>query len=131
MGTYFNFMIRNRLIDLMRKEIRTQETTEEIVSATSTLLTEGNQQKRSGRNTTLPTRSDISLQDEPLWQKLKQHLTTNQWLWVRCFVVEEMSIKEIATQEKTTIDAVKGWARQARRKLRDEQFRAQIGWDIG
>jgi len=58
------------------------------------------------------------------------NLTANQWTRVRCFIVEEMSIPEIAHQEKTTIDAVKGWARQTRKKLRDDRFRAKIGWEI-
>ncbi|WLV24362.1 sigma-70 family RNA polymerase sigma factor [Aciduricibacillus chroicocephali] len=131
MGTYFNFMIRNRLIDLVRKETRVRKNDGETVSATSVLLTDGNHQKLGGLSASLPGKTqDIVLHDPTLWQKLKLNLTANQWTWVRCFIVEQMSISDIARQEKTTVDAVKGWARQTRRKLRDDRFRAKIGWEV-
>lgn len=131
MGTYFNFIIRNRLIDLIRKETRINKNDGETVSATSILLSDGNQRKRGDQTATLPNNENgMHIHDTTLWQKLKLNLTANQWTWVRCFIVEEMSIPEIAKQEKTTIDAVKGWARQTRKKLRDGRFRAKIGWEI-
>jgi len=130
MGTYFNFIIRNRLIDLIRKEIRLQENDKEVVSATSALMTDGNQLRSCNTQAVLPQRTEFPIKDERLWQLLKEHLSANQWTWVRCFVIEEMRIKEIAHQENTTADAVKGWAREVRRKLRCARFRAKIGWDI-
>lgn len=131
MGTYFNFIIRNRLIDLVRKETRIIENEKEAITATSTLLTDGNIQRNGDNTAALPAAdTGIKLTDITLWQKLKHHLTANQWTWVRCYIVEGMSTRDIAQQEDATIDAVKGWARQTRKKLRDDRFRAKIGWDI-
>jgi len=130
MGTYFNFIIRNRLIDLIRKEVRLQENDKEVVSATSALMTDGNQLRSNDTPAVLPQKIEFPIKDERLWQLLEEHLSANQWTWVRCFVIQEMRIKEIADQENTTADAVKGWAREVRRKLRCERFRAKIGWYI-
>lgn len=57
-------------------------------------------------------------------------LTANQWKWVRYYIVDDMAIKDIASHENTTADAVKSWGRQARAKLRDAEFRKQIAWDV-
>nr|WP_318936966.1 sigma factor-like helix-turn-helix DNA-binding protein [Oceanobacillus halotolerans] len=37
-----------------------------------------------------------------------------------------MSIKEIANQEGVSIDAVKSWGRQARKKLQQDHFKEKL-----
>jgi len=129
MGTYFNFMIRNRLIDLIRKENRERASEEKTVLATSASLSDGNQLRRQETAALLHSTEDMPVEDEALLASLETHLTANQWKWVRQYALEGMSLKEIAEKEGTTVEAVKSWARQARRKLKDETYRKQIGWD--
>ncbi len=35
-------------------------------------------------------------------------------------MIEDLTIKEIAEQEDTSVEAVKGWAKEARKKLRKD-----------
>jgi len=130
MGTYFNFIIRNRLIDRIRKEKRHQEKKEAVIQATSTMLSDGNQLRRQETAASLQNIDSLPILDEVFWVQMQTHLTANQWKWIRYYVIENLCIKEIAVQEKTTPDAVKSWGRQVRRKLRNDAFRAKIGWDI-
>ncbi|GAB3042128.1 RNA polymerase sigma factor [Virgibacillus ainsalahensis] len=124
MATYFNFMIRNRLIDLLRKESREKQHLQTILEQYNT--EDRNIQPPIERSHT-PTALSELLSDNPtLLRQLKSRLTTNQWKWVYYAVNEDMSIKDIAIQENTTADAVKSWGRQVRRKLRTDEFRQML-----
>lgn len=130
MATYFNFVIRNRLIDLIRKDARTIETAEIVATETASLHTDGNHKKGNDQQTAIVFPEDIELVDHSVWTTLKEQLTTNQWIWVYYAIIHQWSLKEIAEQEGTTIDAVKSWARQTKKKLRDSKFREKIDWNL-
>lgn len=56
--------------------------------------------------------------DPYLYQTLKEVLTENQMKWFVSFVLEDIPLKVIAEREQVTVDAVKSWAKEARRKIR-------------
>lgn len=116
MSTYFNYTIRYRLIDLLRKKIQEKEKEEAYIEKESTSLTHGN--KSSASNSPLLPTSELSIQDETLWETVFSHLTLNQRKWVYYAIIRDMPLSEIAEQEGVTVDAVKSWSRQARKKLR-------------
>ncbi|WP_404821762.1 sigma factor-like helix-turn-helix DNA-binding protein [Oceanobacillus halotolerans] len=61
-----------------------------------------------------------------MWTELQSQLTKNQWKWVDSFIRQNLSIKEIANQEGVSIDAVKSWGRQARKKLQQDHFKEKL-----
>src|SRR5699024_2675167 len=129
MSTYFNFVIKNRLIDLIRKETRDMEKEELLKEVAVCEHTNGNHRKNGDTATQLVgERNNLLHEDNPLWQTLQHHLTKKQWLWVYYYIIESRSLKEIAKLEETTVEAVKSWGKQVRRKLRDPIFQNQIGW---
>ncbi|ASN04527.1 RNA polymerase sigma factor [Virgibacillus necropolis] len=58
------------------------------------------------------------LGDPYLWNQLKPQLTENQRKWLQYYVIENMSVNEIAGQENVSTDAVKSWGRGVRKKLK-------------
>lgn len=120
LGTYLNYCIRFRLIDLLRKNIQQQEQTDKYVEQTKTLLDDGNRYGTNKRPVILA--SDIPLSNEPFWEEVKSHLTERQWKWVKYFIIAELTVKEIMEIENVSADAVKGWGQAVRRKLRDEKI---------
>lgn len=130
MATYFNFTIRNRLIDKVRKDTRLTENDEKVIMKNMKELDDGNHFSTSEAVYPLVDTSDIPVHDSYLWNQLKDNLTTNQWKWIDYYIVKDMSIKEIANLENKSEDAVKSWGRQARKKLRNEKFREKLGLDI-
>ncbi|MCT2536662.1 sigma-70 family RNA polymerase sigma factor [Aquibacillus koreensis] len=56
--------------------------------------------------------------DPYLFQMIEQVLTKNQMKWFSLYVLQDLTIKEIAQQEDVTLDAVKNWARLAKRKIK-------------
>ncbi|RYG71357.1 sigma-70 family RNA polymerase sigma factor [Lentibacillus lipolyticus] len=129
MATYFNYAIRNRLIDLMRKENRYQDIQEEAIQEHKTQLTDGNHHRRAEKAHPLANDPHIPIDNPDIWKQIKSRLTANQWKWLYYHVMEDMSYREIAITENTTVDAVKGWGRQAKKKLRDPDFQKSIDWD--
>ncbi len=94
--------IRSRLIDLIRKSNRVQdrETIYEYIHDQPEL----NQQ--------------IENFDPSFWNTVRSHLTEKQWIYVVKRIVEGKAIKEIAHEEQVTVDAVKGWGKEVKKKLR-------------
>lgn len=130
MSTYFNYQIRNRLIDLIRKKSRTEKVKTKFIHYQKHHMETGNRRRRLEHSYPIMRGSHDILTDEQLWNDLQTHLTDKQWKWVDYFIVHDLPIKTIAHQENTTEDAVKSWGRQVRRKLRDETFRKKIHWNI-
>lgn len=130
MATYFNFAIRNRLIDKIRKETRTVEKEQTVVEAKKTQLDDGNHKKQNETPQLLPDRSGVELNDNQLWKALQKNLTEKQWKWIKLYIIEEIPLKEIARMENTTTEAVKSWGKQTRSKLRSKEFREKIGLEI-
>lgn len=115
MATYFNFAIRNRLIDMIRSKSREQKIIEAYIQKESTDKYDGN------RSTTSPapilSPEGIEVVDTELWNEVRRILTPNQWKWVYHYVLHDLSLKEIAEREGVSVDAVKSWSREARKKL--------------
>lgn len=55
--------------------------------------------------------------DRFLMDDILQLLTPKQAKWFHYHILENRSYPEIATLENTTIDAIKGWAREAKKKI--------------
>lgn len=118
LGTFINYKVRFRLIDLLRRKLRRQEVIEEAIEQTRVSLESGNRHRASGR--ALVDASGIVLEDDTFWREVRRRLTERQWLWVKYFIIADLSVKEIMELEGVSADAVKGWGREVRRKLRDE-----------
>lgn len=120
LGTYFNFMIRNRLIDSIRKESRRME--KEVLASKDEEAAFDTEIFQKTNNSTLEDSSlEESLKHNPdLWKHIKGLLTEKQWKWLKYYIIEDLTIKEIAEQEEVSVEAVKGWAKEARKKLRKD-----------
>ncbi|WP_087974846.1 sigma-70 family RNA polymerase sigma factor [Oceanobacillus rekensis] len=118
LATYFNYTIRNRLIDLLRKKDRILQAEEKSREESKTQLMDGNYIRNSHTTYPLPSVSDIQLDDPTQWRQLKSRLTENQWKWVYFYILGDMSVKDIAIQENTTDEAVKSWGKEVRKKLK-------------
>lgn len=116
MSTYFNYIIRNRLIDQIRKEHRHQTNNEKYLA--------NHPLENLHFNSNNKTINDLD--SIKLHQKIKSYLTNKQWKWFKYCVVNDKSLQELAIQENTTIDAVKSWSRQARRNLRTEEVQKMV-----
>ncbi|WP_027963623.1 sigma-70 family RNA polymerase sigma factor [Halalkalibacillus halophilus] len=94
--------IRNRMIDLIRKKKKYEESEvmESLISDTPV------------------HNSQIESFDPLFWKTVHRHLSAKQWIFVRKRIIEGYSIKEIAEMENTTADAVKGWGKEVKRKLK-------------
>ncbi|WP_099159193.1 RNA polymerase sigma factor [Virgibacillus ndiopensis] len=127
MSTYFNYIIRNRLIDLLRKQTREYNYSKEIILENRTLIDDGNHKRLGEAYSPISYVSDHLLNDPYLLPFIKSQLTENQWKWVYYFIIKDKSIKYIATREKTTIDAVKSWGKQVKKKFKkNKDLRAYI-----
>jgi len=123
-GTFINYQIRFRLIDLIRKRTREQEVLEAAVQEGIIQIDDGNRHSETG----LPivNKCGITLENKAFWEEVRKGLTPKQWKWVHYFVIANLSIKEIMEIEDVSADAVKSWAREVRRKLRDEEMRERL-----
>ncbi|MBM7573565.1 sigma-70 family RNA polymerase sigma factor [Aquibacillus albus] len=66
--------------------------------------------------------------DPYLLEQIKSALTVNQMKWFTRFILEDLSIKEIAVKERVTVNTVKNWARHAKPKLRKLLADEEIYW---
>ena len=82
---------------------------------------DGNYIRNSHTSYPLPKVTDILLDDPIPWRQLKSRLTEKQWKWVYYYILGDMSVRDIAIQENTTVEAVKGWGKQVRKKLKRMQ----------
>ena len=124
-GTFLNYRIRFRLVDLLRKKLREQEVLEDITHEESIRLDDGNRHRGSGMP--VVNGRGIVLEDQDFWEEVRRRLSENQWKWVKYFIIADLSVKEIMELEGVTADAVKGWGQSVRRKLRkDEELRRRL-----
>lgn len=120
-----NYRIRFRMIDLIRKIEREKHVEEKVIKEQTTKLHSGN--KNRSKNQFLITSSQLKIKDNAIWHYVKNRLTVRQWKWVYYFIVLDKSLKEIAEIENVTIEAVKGWAKETRNKLRkDPTFKTKL-----
>lgn len=94
--------IRSRMIDLIRKRNRIAEW-----ETSAEFFQEDHQSDGT-----------IEIYDPDFWHVVRGALTEKQWIFVKKRIIQGKSLKEIAYEEKTTIDAVKGWGKEVKRKLR-------------
>lgn len=124
MGTFVNYRIRFRLIDLLRKKLKAEERQVAVSEASQLQLSDGNLHKGSG----LPVLDvrGIELADPLFWEAVRKHLSDNQWKWVHYFIIYDLSVKEIMELEGVSADAVKSWGREVRRKLRKKAIKEEL-----
>jgi|SRR5690625_2973819 len=118
--TYLNYRIRFKMIDLIRKKERKKQAHESYLEAQKQILMTGNRDR--GANFPLLDYTDsIDIRDEQFWQYIRNQLTDRQWKWVYYYVILGYSLREIAERENVTIEAVKGWAKMTRKKLKQDE----------
>ncbi|QKY68718.1 sigma-70 family RNA polymerase sigma factor [Lentibacillus sp. CBA3610] len=133
MATYFNYMIRNRLIDRMRRNNRQHEIQQQAAHEQRTQLTDGNYHCSADGPRSIAANQSLPLNDAGFWKHIQPQLTDKQWKWVDYAIIQEMPYKTIAQQENTTVEAVKSWGRQVKKKLKKPYFRELLsfeGYDV-
>src|SRR5699024_2372615 len=128
-GTFINYRIRYRLIDLLRKKKRQQEREEQMIDEQKRQLTDGNRNRQSSLPIIDPTVDYIDIpceRNKEFWTFVKSQLTEKQWKWVKYFIIADLSIKEIMEIESVSADAVKGWGQAVRKKLRKESIKEKL-----
>ncbi|WP_430790580.1 sigma-70 family RNA polymerase sigma factor [Virgibacillus flavescens] len=116
MSTYFNYTIKNRLIDLMRKKSREESNENLCVQEIGNRTYNSNRIRKS--NSLIPDISNGSADDSIMWEHIKSVLSERQWNWVYHYIILNKSINEIAEEQGMTIDAVKSLGKHVRKKLR-------------
>ncbi|GAB3806649.1 sigma-70 family RNA polymerase sigma factor [Virgibacillus kimchii] len=118
LSTYFNYHIRSQLIDMLRKNGRDKYKAQMFIEHEKLRVDDGNRSGLTGNP--VVDRAGVNVKDTKIWEEVKAALSDNQWNWVYYHVIVGMPLKEIATLKGVSIDAVKSWGREARRKLRTE-----------
>lgn len=116
MSTYFNYVIRNRLIDMIRKADRERKNQETVMQEEKTRMVSGNRDVKTG--IPIEKHDGITLENEGILEELGSQLSENQMKWVEGRVLG-LSTREIAEREGVSVDAVKSWGREVRRKVRE------------
>ncbi|MFD2043068.1 sigma-70 family RNA polymerase sigma factor [Ornithinibacillus salinisoli] len=116
MSTYFNYMIKNRMIDLIRTKGRDIEKAEIIIQEETINQDHGN--RHAATYLPIVTPKEITVEDHTIWEQVKEMLTDNQYKWIYYAIIQELPQKEIAEIEGVSVDMVKSWGREARKKLR-------------
>jgi len=124
LGTYLNYRIRYRLIDLIRKKEREHAREQAYQAQQKIEHTDGNYWRN--QNKSLVPLPSLKVQDTKLWHDIRSQLTDNQWKWVKYFIIADLTVKEIMEIENVSADAVKGWGRQVRKKLRNEEMKKKL-----
>ncbi len=117
LATYFNYIIRNRLIDMIRKNIREQEKEESFVEHKKKQYVND---LSSEMNHGTMGDAGSEMEETEMLQEVKSKLTKKQWDWVYYHIILDWSLKEIAEMRGVSVEAVKGWGKEVRRKLRKE-----------
>lgn len=128
-GTYLNYQIRYRLIDLMRKKNREKELDEQGFLEQISQIDDGNRYGKTMEP--IPCIKHIIIESEAFWNEVRKNLTEKQWKWVHYFIIADLSIKEIMEIEDVTQDTVKSWAKEVRKKLRHQEIRKKLEGLIG
>ncbi|SHG03855.1 sigma-70 family RNA polymerase sigma factor [Ornithinibacillus halophilus] len=116
MSTYFNYTIRQRLIDKIRRDEIKELREEQAAEAEEVMKSDGNWNPQQEVPIIKP--EGIDLKDWTFWKNVKSILTDKQWKWVDYFIIQGYSQLEIAEKENTTVEAVKQWRKGAIKKLR-------------
>ncbi|WP_199868488.1 sigma-70 family RNA polymerase sigma factor [Virgibacillus senegalensis] len=104
-STYAYFHMEKAMLSVIRKQNRQQEKEDRYL------------RMEKSNSEHVVTYLQIGI-DPFLLHRLKNVLTTKQMTWFQLFVLEDLSVKEIARKEQVTTAAVKNWARAAKPKIR-------------
>ena len=118
LGTFLNYQIRYRLIDLQRRKIRYSQVVEEANAEEKLKIDNGNRCRKT--NNLLLDTVGIEIKDKAFWNEIQNRLSDKQWKWVKYFIIADLTIQEIMEIENVSDTAVKSWGREVRRKLREE-----------
>lgn len=103
-SSYAYFRIEKALLSLIRKHNRQAEKETAYLTA---VQAEPNQ---------LTATLDIRF-DPYLYDALLNILSINQRKWFTAFVLEDLPVKTIAERENVSVEAVKSWRKEAKRKI--------------
>src|SRR5699024_9792430 len=84
MGTYFNYQIRYRLIDMLRKNTATLRQADKAAQHKKVEIDNGN--NSSTKKQPLIEQTDIQLTNDTFWNYIRSRLTENQWKWVNGYI---------------------------------------------
>lgn len=125
MATYFNYQIRYRLIDKLHKQASDITKEEKATEEQKNTLDNGN---RYGlMKFPVVDNEGIAVDDHAFWKRVRSCLSENQCKRVSFYIIHCMSQKEIEKHENVSVEAVKSWAKGARRKLRTGVERLRDG----
>src|SRR5699024_7697314 len=119
LDTHLNAALNFQFIDLIRKHKRKSDARISVREQLITKEETGNRMTRT--NQLLVDQTGIEVDDQVLWEEIKSLLSIRQWTWVYYYVIHEYSLKDIANRENVSVEAVKSWAKEARKKLRNER----------
>lgn len=123
-GTFINYQIRFRFIDMIRKSNRQEEIMEQAQREYIVGIDDGNRYRKTG--VPIPKMHGIPLVNEVFWHEVRKNLSANQWKWVHYYVIANLTTREIMELENVSVDAVKSWGREVRRKLRREGVKERL-----
>ncbi|QKY70240.1 sigma-70 family RNA polymerase sigma factor [Lentibacillus sp. CBA3610] len=118
MATYFNYIIRNRMIDLMRKEnnelYKLSHYANKIgrISMTGMIITAAGRRHSVAKNEV-----DVVEDHATFWREVRDQLSENQWKWVQHHIIEDKPLRELTEQEGVTVEAVKSWGERREKEI--------------
>ncbi|WP_405097268.1 sigma-70 family RNA polymerase sigma factor [Oceanobacillus sp. FSL H7-0719] len=115
LGTYFNYAIRNRLVDMLRKEVREREKRDIFVEKEKQRMDDAAAELKNMMGEIPGSNMEVS----EMLEEVRSRLTEKQWDWVYYYILLDMPLKEIADLKRVSVEAVKSWGKEARRKLRE------------
>jgi len=119
LDNHVNAALNFHFIDLIRQNKRASDA--QLSARQQLIINQETGNKMTRSNQLLLDSPGISVKDTDIWQKIKALLSKRQWTWLSGYVVDGYSLKEIAKHENVSVEAVKSWAKEARRKLRTEK----------
>ncbi|GIO23420.1 RNA polymerase sigma factor [Oceanobacillus sp. J11TS1] len=126
LATYMNYQIRNRLVDIIRKSSVERKYLDQLiyqrkVETQSGNYLDGNQiPEMQGEGNPLETVDHL---DASSLSEFTAALTDKQKIWFCDAIIDGLTNPEIAEKEQVSLEAVKSWAKGAKRKLR------KLNWD--
>src|SRR5690625_3309111 len=128
LGTFLNYRIRYRLLNLLRKKARESKYWDDAVLQRKVDLCDGNWKRRHKADLPLFDGRGVVIESEyeAFWRDVRSRLSKKQWKWVEYVVIADLSVKEVMELENVTADAVKGWGKEVRRKLGERSVRREL-----
>src|SRR5699024_11221941 len=93
LGTFLNYQIRFRLIDLQRKRIREEEVADRAKKEEKLNIDTGNRCRIT--NKILFDTAGLEFKDDAFWNEVRKPLTDKQWKWVQYFFIAELKVLDI------------------------------------